>query len=138
MVTDVKKLPIQFDRDRVVALARPGHRISFFGYGDELTGILGRKVDFCSRLDPRLRLDLGLNFFSRHGRRSACRKLQPHRLHLGDTGSSKPSAAGSLARASGNRDLDGSHELCRLRAVISRRGNRAKCLRRPFSSPRRR
>jgi predicted nucleotidyltransferase len=26
----------------------------FFGYGDELAGILGRKVDFCSRLDPRV------------------------------------------------------------------------------------
>lgn len=26
----------------------------FFGYGDELGGILGRKIDFCSRLDPRL------------------------------------------------------------------------------------
>jgi hypothetical protein len=24
------------------------------GYGDERAGILGRKVDFCSRLDPRL------------------------------------------------------------------------------------
>ena len=26
----------------------------FFGYADELAGILGRKVDFCTRLDPHL------------------------------------------------------------------------------------
>jgi len=26
----------------------------FFGYGDELAGILGHKVDLCCRLDPRL------------------------------------------------------------------------------------
>ena len=90
MVTDVKKLPIQFDRDRVVAVCRDrgivrlsvfgsavrddfdpacsdidiladfkpeatrGIGFRFFGYGDELSEILGRKVDFCSRLDPRL------------------------------------------------------------------------------------
>ena len=90
MVTDVKKLPIQFDRDRVVAFCRDrgivrlsvfgsvlrddfdptrsdidvladfkpeatrGIGFRFFGYGDELAGILGRKVDFCSRLDPRV------------------------------------------------------------------------------------
>jgi hypothetical protein len=90
MVTDVKKLPIQFDRDRVGAFCRDrgivrlsvfgsvlrddfdparsdidvladfkpeatrGIGFRFFGYGDELAGILGRKVDFCSRLDPRL------------------------------------------------------------------------------------
>jgi predicted nucleotidyltransferase len=90
MVTDVKKLPIQFDRDRVAAFCRDrgivrlsvfgsvlrddfdparsdidvladfkpeatrGIGFRFFGYGDELAGILGRKVDFCSRLDPRL------------------------------------------------------------------------------------
>ena len=90
MVTDVKKLPIQFDRDRVVAFCRDrgivrlsvfgsvlrddfdparsdidvladfkpeamrGIGFRFFGYGDELAGILGRRVDFCSRLDPRL------------------------------------------------------------------------------------
>lgn len=26
----------------------------FFGYGDELADILGRPVDLCSRLDPRI------------------------------------------------------------------------------------
>lgn len=26
----------------------------FFGYGDELAAILGRKVDFCSKLDPQV------------------------------------------------------------------------------------
>jgi uncharacterized protein len=90
MITDVKKLPIQFDRDRVVAFCRdrgvvrlsvfgsvlrddfdPAHSdidvladfkpeatrgvgFRFFGYGDELAEILGGKVDFCSRLDPRV------------------------------------------------------------------------------------
>lgn len=90
MVTDVKKLPIQFDRDSVVAFCRDrgmvrlsvfgsvlsddfdparsdidvltdfkpeavrGIGFRVFGYGDELAGILGRRVDFCSRLDPRL------------------------------------------------------------------------------------
>ena len=90
MVTDVKQLPIQFDRERVVAFCRDrgivrlsvfgsvlrddfdptrsdidvladfkpeatrGIRSRFFGHGDELAGILGRRVDFCSRLDPRL------------------------------------------------------------------------------------
>jgi hypothetical protein len=34
--------------------ATRGIGFRFFGYGDELAGILGRKVDFCSRLDPRL------------------------------------------------------------------------------------
>jgi uncharacterized protein len=88
MVTDVKKLPILFDHERVVAFCRDrgivrlsvfgsvlredfdparsdidvladfkpeatrGIGFRFFGYGDELAGILGRKVDFCSRLDP--------------------------------------------------------------------------------------
>ena len=90
MVTDVKKLPIQFDRDRVVAFWRDrrivrlsvfgsvlrddfdsarsdigvladfkpeatrGIGFRFCGYGDDRAGILGRKVDFCSRLYPRL------------------------------------------------------------------------------------
>jgi uncharacterized protein len=27
----------------------------YFGYGYELSQILGKKVDFCSRLDPRVR-----------------------------------------------------------------------------------
>ena len=27
----------------------------YFGYGHELSQILGKKVDFCSRLDPRVR-----------------------------------------------------------------------------------
>lgn len=90
MVTDVKRLPIQFDRDQVGAFCRDrgivrlsvfgsvlrddfdparsdidvladfkpeatrGIGFRFFGYGEELAGILGRKVDFCSRLDPRL------------------------------------------------------------------------------------
>lgn len=34
--------------------ATRGIGFRFFGYGDELAGILGRKVDFCTRLDPRL------------------------------------------------------------------------------------
>jgi predicted nucleotidyltransferase len=34
--------------------ATRGIGFRFFGYGDQLAGILGRKVDFCSRLDPRL------------------------------------------------------------------------------------
>ena len=90
MVTDVKKLPIQFDRDRVEAFCRNrgivrlsvfgsvlrddfdparsdidvladckpdatrGIGFRFFGYGDELAGTIGRKVDLCSRLAPRL------------------------------------------------------------------------------------
>jgi predicted nucleotidyltransferase len=90
MVTNVEKLPIQFDRDRAVAFCRDrgivrlsvfgsvlrddfdparsdidvladfkpeatrGIGFRFFGYGDELAEILGRKVDLCSRLDPRL------------------------------------------------------------------------------------
>lgn len=90
MVTDVKNLPIRFDRDRVVSFCRDrgivrlsvfgsvlredfdpersdidvladfkpeatrGIGFRFFSYGDELAEILGRKVDFCSRLDPRL------------------------------------------------------------------------------------
>lgn len=90
MVTDVTRLPIRFDGDRVAAFCRDrgiarlslfgsvlredfdpvrsdidvladfkpeamrGIGFRFFGYGDELAGILGRKVDFCSRLDPRL------------------------------------------------------------------------------------
>jgi predicted nucleotidyltransferase len=90
MVTDVTRLPIRFDGDRVAAFCRArgivrlslfgsvlredfdpihsdidvladfkpeatrGIGFRFFGYGDELAGILGRKVDFCSRLDPRL------------------------------------------------------------------------------------
>jgi len=90
MVTDVKNLPIRFDRDRVAEFCRErgivrlslfgsvlredfdparsdidvladfkpgatrGIGFRFFGYGDELAGILGRKVDFCSRLDPHL------------------------------------------------------------------------------------
>ncbi len=33
--------------------ARPG--LDFFGYGDELADIVGRKVDFCSKLDPLIR-----------------------------------------------------------------------------------
>ena len=90
IVTDVTRLPIRFDGDRVAAFCRArgivrlslfgsvlredfdpirsdidvladfkpeatrGIGFRFFGYGDELAGILGRKVDFCSRLDPRL------------------------------------------------------------------------------------
>ena len=82
MVTDVKKRPIQFDRDSVVAFCRDrdivrlsvfgsvlrddfdparsdidvladfkaeatrGIGFRFFGYGDELAGILGRKSRF--------------------------------------------------------------------------------------------
>jgi predicted nucleotidyltransferase len=34
--------------------ATRGIGFRFFGYGNELAGILGHKVDFCSRLDPRL------------------------------------------------------------------------------------
>ena len=84
MVPDVKKLPIHFDRDRVVAFCRDrgivrlsvfgsvlrddfdparsdidaladlkpeatrGIGFRFFGYGDELAGILGHRVAFCS------------------------------------------------------------------------------------------
>lgn len=33
--------------------ARPG--LDFFGYGEELAVIIGRKVDFCSKLDPLIR-----------------------------------------------------------------------------------
>lgn len=28
---------------------------NYFGYGEELSRILGHRVDFCSRLDPRIR-----------------------------------------------------------------------------------
>jgi predicted nucleotidyltransferase len=34
--------------------ATRGIGFRFFGYGDELAAILGHKVDFCSRLDPRV------------------------------------------------------------------------------------
>lgn len=34
--------------------ATRGIGFRFFGYGDELAAILGRKVDFCSQLDPHL------------------------------------------------------------------------------------
>jgi predicted nucleotidyltransferase len=34
--------------------ATRGIGFRFFGYGDELAEILGQKIDFCSRLDPRL------------------------------------------------------------------------------------
>jgi len=34
--------------------ATQGIGFRFFGYGEELAGILCRKVDFCSRLDPRV------------------------------------------------------------------------------------
>ncbi|MDQ3621417.1 MAG: nucleotidyltransferase family protein [Verrucomicrobiota bacterium] len=33
--------------------ARPG--LDYFGYGDELTDIVGRKIDLCSKLDPLIR-----------------------------------------------------------------------------------
>jgi len=113
MVTDVKNLPIQFDRDRVVAFCRDRGiiRLSvfgsvlrddfdparsdidvladfkpeatrsigfrFFGYGDELAGFLGRRVDFCSRLDPRLEPTVRREAFtisqaSRGGRITPC------------------------------------------------------------------
>lgn len=49
--------PVRSDVD-VLADFRPeatrGIGFRFFGYGEELAGILGRKVDFCSRIDPRL------------------------------------------------------------------------------------
>ena len=32
--------------------ARPG--LAYFGWSDELGGIIGHKVDLCSRLDPRI------------------------------------------------------------------------------------
>ena len=32
--------------------ARPG--LAYFGWGDELSRIIGYKVDLCSRLDPRI------------------------------------------------------------------------------------
>jgi|LakMenEpi03Aug12_release.lakeMendotaPanAssembly.Ray.scaffolds.fasta_scaffold790807_2 predicted nucleotidyltransferase len=42
----------------VIADFRPGATrgvgFRFFGYGDELAAILGRKVDFCSKLDPHV------------------------------------------------------------------------------------
>jgi predicted nucleotidyltransferase len=34
--------------------ATRGIGFRFFGYGDELAAILGRKVDFCSKLDPHV------------------------------------------------------------------------------------
>ncbi len=33
--------------------ARPG--LDFFGYGEDLAAIIGRKIDFCSKLDPLIR-----------------------------------------------------------------------------------
>ncbi len=49
--------PVSSDVD-VLADFKPGAArgigFRFFGYGDELAGILGRKVDFCTRLDPHL------------------------------------------------------------------------------------
>ena len=89
-VLPAMEIPIQFDRDRVVAFCRErgivrlsvfgsvlrddfdlahsdidvladfkpeatrGIGFRFFGHGDELAEILGGKVDFCSRLDPRV------------------------------------------------------------------------------------
>ena len=32
--------------------ARPG--LAYFGWSEELSGIIGHKVDLCSRLDPRI------------------------------------------------------------------------------------
>lgn len=49
--------PARSDID-VLADFKPGATrgigFRFFRYGDELAEILGRDVDFCSRLDPRL------------------------------------------------------------------------------------
>lgn len=39
----------EFEAD---ALRGVGFR--YFGYGEELSAILGRRVDFCSRLDPHI------------------------------------------------------------------------------------
>lgn len=36
---------------------RPG--LDYFGYGDELADIIGRKVDFCSKLDPLVQDSVG-------------------------------------------------------------------------------
>jgi len=36
--------------------ARPG--LDYFGYGDELAVILGRKIDLCSRLDKHIEADV--------------------------------------------------------------------------------
>ncbi len=47
--------PERSDVDVLVELqpaARPG--LAYFGWSDELSGIIGRKVDLCSRLDPRI------------------------------------------------------------------------------------
>lgn len=47
--------PRRSDVDVLVDLqpgARPG--LAYFGWSDELSEIIGRKVDICSRLDPRI------------------------------------------------------------------------------------
>ena len=45
--------PARSDVD-VLAELEPGVRpgLKFFGYGEELAEVIGRKVDFCSRLHP--------------------------------------------------------------------------------------
>lgn len=49
--------PVSSDVD-VLADFKPGAArgigFRFFGYGDELAEILGRKVDFCTRLNPHI------------------------------------------------------------------------------------
>lgn len=47
--------PERSDVDVLIQLqpgARPG--LAYFGWSDELSEIIGRKVDLCSRLDPRI------------------------------------------------------------------------------------
>jgi predicted nucleotidyltransferase len=49
--------PARSDVDVLVDFAPgalDGVGLSYFGWGDELAGIVGRKVDFCSKLHPRI------------------------------------------------------------------------------------
>lgn len=47
--------PDRSDIDVLVELPeKTGVGLAYFGWGDELGALLGRRVDLCSRLDPRV------------------------------------------------------------------------------------
>jgi predicted nucleotidyltransferase len=51
--------PARSDVDVLIELkreARPG--LAYFGWADELSAIVGHKVDLCSRLDPHIKAEV--------------------------------------------------------------------------------